>query len=247
MKHALALSLALVLTFGELLASAAPTIETVEIAGPRLRVGDFVKGAAPNEAALDLGPAPSATGSRLLSRADLERLLKDAGYAKKVRLPEATRVVRKMRRLGEEELVSEIRKAATLPRGVSLAAIHAPRSTDVPDGFDRVALDVGKVARRAGAQPVTARVSFLRGDEVLATVTMPVELSVSAEASRPDAARGTSLTLIVRHGLVEVTTSGVAGADADMGAILPVTVRATGHVVKAKLVEPARAVLVEAP
>lgn len=247
MRRAAFLTALAVLTFGSLLSSAAPAITTVEIASARLRVGDFVKDAAPNEAAIDLGPAPATSGSRLLSRGEIERLLKDAGYAKKVRLPEAMRVVRKMKKLDADAFEAEVRKAAALPRGVSLAAVRAPRATDVPDGFDRVTLDVGKVSRRAGSQPVTARVAFLRGEELLATVTLPVELLVSAEAARPDAPRGTPITLVVRHGLVEVTTSGVAGADADVGAVLPVTVRATGHVVKAKLVEPARAVLVEAP
>jgi hypothetical protein len=59
--------------------------------------------------------------------------------------------------------------------------------------------------------------------------------------------RGGALTLVVRRGLVEVTSAAVAGADADIGNILQVTLRPSGRTVRARLVEKDLAELVESP
>lgn len=247
MRTASAVGLVVLLGLGANPARAAgPKIAQVEVTAARLRVSDVVKDAPPEVATADLGPSPAPNGSRVVARAELTSLLRDVGYTGKSRLPDAVRFTRKMRKLSSDDLEAEVRKA-TLPKGVTVALVRAPRSTEVPDGYDRVAVEVGKVARRAGSQNVSARVSFMRGDETLATVVLPIELAVTAEASRPDLTRGGTLTLLLRRGGIEISATAVAGADADVGAVLPVTVRATGRVVKAKLIEPARAVLVEAP
>lgn len=227
-------------------AHAQPRIDTVEVTSARLRVSDVVKDAPSDVASADLGPSPAPSGSRVLTRADLTRLLRDVGYTGKAPTADSVRIVRKMRHMDAEGLETEVRKAV-LPKGVTIALVRAPRTTDVPEGFDHVTIDLGKLQRRAGTQVTTARAIFLRGEESLATVPVPVELTVSALAAKADLSRGSPLTVIVRRGGVEITAAGVAGADADVGGTLPVTIRETGRVIKAQLIEPSRAILVEAP
>ena len=76
---------------------------------------------------------------------------------------------------------------------------------------------------------------------------MKAELNVSDEGARPDAGRGQPVQIVLRRGLIEVAAAAVLGADANVGETVPVTIRNTGRVVRAKLTEPGKALFVEGP
>ncbi|MBK6697899.1 MAG: flagella basal body P-ring formation protein FlgA [Myxococcales bacterium] len=225
---------------------AAPGVRTVFVATPRLRLGELVSFAEGAVADFDVGPSPVPSGSRVFGKAELASLLRDAGFEGKAESLAAVRVVRKTRAVDAALIEGEIQKAS-LPRGVTLAAVRAPATATVPDGFDRSTVEFGKVPRRAGAHRLTAIVTFARGTERLASLLVPVELNVSDEGAKPDAGRGQPVQIVLRRGLIEVAAAAVLGADANVGETVPVTIRNTGRVVRAKLTEPGKALFVEGP
>jgi hypothetical protein len=156
------------------------------------------------------------------------------------------RVTRRVRDLDAAELERLVREAATLPRGVTLAAVRAPRSLSVPDGFDRLRVEVPRAPRRAGPFRVTARLDFTQQGASVAQTTVPVELSVSEEAATPDVGRSTPIRLTVRRGLVEVSVMGVAGSDAFVGDLLPVSLSMPGRLLRARVTAPGEAEVIEA-
>ena len=87
----------------------------------------------------------------------------------------------------------------------------------------------------------------LIGRIVLPPLLVPVELNVSDEGAKPDAGRGQPVQIVLRRGLIEVAAAAVLGADANVGETVPVTIRNTGRVVRAKLTEPGKALFVEGP
>lgn len=223
-------------------AHAAPPVE-VAVEGPRVHLAELVADATD----VDLGPVPSAGGSRIVGRAEILAALKDAGAPPPKKLPDAIRVVRKMAQLAAPEIERAVRDAlaAKMPRGATLAAVQAPRTLSVPQGWTRTVTELPHPPRRSGAFNTTATVSFYRDDEVLARALVPVELSLSSAAATYDVMRGGSVTLVIRRGLVEVTVAASAGADADIGGTLPITLRPSGRVVSARLIDKDHAVSLE--
>jgi hypothetical protein len=223
---------------------AAPEIRTVEIDGLRVRLGDLVSGLPPDVASVDLGPAPPPGATRLVARDELVAALPAEQRGRPT--PAAVRIVRKMRRLGAAELerlaVGALARSG-LPRGVSVTAVRPPPSAVVPVGFDRVEVALGRPPRREGSWSTVVPLELFVGAEEIARVPLQLQLRLGAEAARPDVPHGTALTLVVVRGGVEVSTAAVAGADADVGDVVTVSVRATGKVVRARIVAPDRAEL----
>jgi hypothetical protein len=145
-----------------------------------------------------------------------------------------------------ERLVREAAGATALPRGARLAGVRAPR-LQVPSGWTSVALEVPRLPRRAGPLRMNATLRFLRAGESLAAAVVPLELLLPPEAATPTLARNAPVTLVLRAGLVEVSTAAWAGADADLGDTLPVVLRPSGRVLPARLVSPDRAEALEGP
>ena len=204
----------------------------VEVPGPKIRAKDILGAPAPD---VELGPTPPIGSSRIVDRAEIERAFEDANVAPPKKIPAAVRVSRKTRRLA----------AAPLPRGATLSNVRAV-GADVPADFQRVSVDLPLLPRRAGPTTVQAVVTFLgENDAPLQKTITPIELVLPPEAALPDIPRGAPMTLVIRRGLVEVSISGVAATDGDIGAILPVTIRPSGRVLRARAVDRTHAVALE--
>ncbi len=241
--------IALVIALSGGLAFAGPPTR-VEVSGLRVRVGDVIRNAPAEAADVDLGPSPAAGGSRLIDREQILSALRAHGETSGLRVPEAVRVVRRVTSLTPGDLDRMVRDAlpaARLPRGATIAAVRAPRSVDVPSGWSAVSADIPRPPRRAGSFATTAVVTLRAGEEIVARITVPVELALSAEAATPDLVRGATVTLLVRQGLVEVRASGNAGADANVGEPVPVVLRPSGRVLRARLIERDVALALEGP
>jgi hypothetical protein len=229
-------------------ANASPTRVTVE--GTRVQVGDLLHDAPPEAAGIDLGPAPAVGGTRLIARDEIVEALRAHQSTPTARLPESVRVTRAARTLHPDELDRMVRAALPrerLPRGAALRDVRPPQSVTVPAGWTAVSVELARPPRRVGPFSATAYLDLRRGDELIARVPVRVDLTLSAEAATPDLARGAAVTLVVRHGLVEVRASGSATADADVGETLPVMLRPSGRIIRARLIEPALAVALEEP
>lgn len=248
--HALArIALLGAIALGECAALAVPP-SRVEVSGLRVRVGDVVRDAPATVADVDLGPAPQVGGSRVINRAQILDAVRARGNEGPLRLPEAVRVVRRVRSLTPGDLDRMVRDAlpqSRLPRGATLAAVRAPRAIELPAGWTSVTAELPRPPRRAGTFATAAMLTLRLGDEVIARASVPVELALSAEAAAPDVARGGALTLLVRAGLVEVRVGASAAIDADVGDTLPVVLRPSGRVLRARLIERDLALAVEGP
>ena len=117
---------------------------------------------------------------------------------------------------------------------------------EVPADFDHVTVDLAPLPRRSGVVSVTANVAFLAEDgSTLFKTIMPIEIALPPEAAHADIVRGQPITLVVRHGLVEVAIGGVAGADADVGQIMQVNLKSSNRVLRARAIDKDHAVALE--
>jgi hypothetical protein len=219
-------------------AGATPPRE-VSITGTRIHIGDLALEADAAAALVDLGPSPAAGVSHLVTRADITAALDAKQIASRPLLPDAIRVVRRAKHLVASEvnaIVHDALGSKDLGRGVTLASVHADRPWDVADGWTRVVVDVPRAPKKVGTFSTTAIASLFAGDEVIARLLVPVDLTVAAEGATFDAVRGSAIILIVRRSFIEVRALGTAGTDADVGDPIPVQLRPSGRVVRARLI-----------
>ena len=222
----------------------------VTVTGARVIVADVMHGAPADAAAIDLGPSPAVGGSRLIDRAWILRALREHGATEPAHLPEAVRVVRLTRTVTATELERLTRAGLAshpLPRGAAITAVRASRALDVASGWDAVTTELPRLPRRAGPLSTTALVTFRAGTEVLGRTSVQVDLLLPATAALPELARGAPVTLVVRQGLVEIRVGASAGADADVGDTIPVILRPSGRVLRARLIERDTALAEEGP
>ena len=226
-------------------AHAAP--ETVELSATRVRLGDVLRNLPKAAADEDLGPAPAPGATRLFAKSDLEAALAGAG-AKHTVPADGVRVARKTRRLGGAELDKMVREAvakAGLPRGVTLSSVRAPASVEVADGFTQTDALVPNPGKRPGVVTASVALDLRAGAESVARLSIPVQLTVSAEAATYDVPKGSAVQVVIARGLVEVGAAAVTASDADVGDVVQVTVRATGRTMRAKLVTKDKAAALE--
>jgi len=229
-------------------AAAAPPQE-VTVTGSRVRVGDVAPNVDAAVAAIDIGPSPSPGASRLVTKNDIEAALTAKVIPVPAALPDAVRVVRKAQHLSPAELDGLVRGALNdkpLGHGVTLAAVRMAHPVDVADGWAHIDVDVPHAPKRQGSFTTTAIASFYTAEgEAIARVPVPMELAVSAEGALYDTPRGAAVTLVIRRSYIEVRTTGMTTADADLGDAVPVQLRPSGRVLRARLTAKDEAVAIE--
>lgn len=224
-------------------------VKQVSLTASRVRLGDVVKAAPAEVGGLDLGPTPPPGGSRVITRDELRRALKGTA-AEGLALPEAVRVARKTKRMSGPELEALAREELArgpMPKGATLAGMRPPAAAEVPEGCERAGVELPTMPKRAGAYAGPVVVTFYCDGAPTTRVSVPSNFLLSSEAATPDVPRGAPLTLVLERGLIEVATTAVAGGEGDVGAVIPVTVRPSGRVLRAKLVAKDRAVALEGP
>ncbi len=251
MKPRTVLSGALALVCLAATAQATPaTPREVAVVGSRIHVGDVAPKVDAAAAAVDIGPSPAPGASRLVTRADIASALeaKQLGVSA-AQLPDAIRVVRKAKHWLAPDLNALVRNAVEakpMARGVTLGAVRADRAVDVAEGWTRIDVDLPRAPKREGSFTTTAIASFVTAEgEALARVSVPVELRIAPDGAVYDAPRGATVTLIVRRNYVEVRAPGITTADADLGDPVPVQLRQSGRVLRARLVSRDEAVAIE--
>lgn len=242
------LVLALALLFG--LPAHARAMRTVEVSGSRLMLGHILPDIGDELATIELGSTPSPGGSRVVRQAEITDELERQHVFGVAGIPKTVRVVRKMAHLNREDvrkITTEAISPDVLPKGVTIRRIKPPRQARVAAGYDEVTASIPKPPRRQGNWSTTALLHFSEQGRVIARVAVPVDLSISEAGAQPDVSKGSAITLIVRHGLIEIRAKGVAAASADIGDTLNVEIRPSGKIVRAKLLDSRRALAVGNP
>jgi hypothetical protein len=221
-----------------------PGTRHVDVRGARVHAKDLF----PTAEDVDLGPSPPLGATRVIDRAEIERAYASANVAKPKTIPSAVKVARKARHLTSAAVASAVKAVLSdkpLPRHATLGNVRAS-AIDVPAEFHRIAVELPPLPRRAGPTTAQAIVTFLDAtDAVLAKAVVPVELMLPPEAAVAEIPRGAPIALIVRKGLVEVTVTGIAAADADVGGVLPITIKPSGRVFRARAIDKGHAVALE--
>jgi hypothetical protein len=218
------------------------------VSSSHLRAGDIIADLAPEAAGIDLGPSPAASGSRVVDRDEILRAFHEHGVDPPRVVPAAVRIIRKMRRVTESEIADLVRAGLSenLPRGATIVRVHGMR-TSIPDGWTRATCEVPRPPHRTGSLTSSASLTFFENEQALWRISVPLELSLDQDAKLYDVARGSRVTLIIRRGLVEVGAAGTAGADADIGDLVPIILLPSGRTISARLEDMEHAVAVSTP
>lgn len=224
-------------------APAASDTTRVEVKGARVHTKDIFPG---NVVDIDLGPTPPIGSSRVIDKEEIEKAFADAKATAPKRIPAHVRVSRKTRKLSANDVDLAVKSALSsqkLPRGAALVKVRST-ATEIADDYDHVNVELPTVPRKAGPVTVQATVTFVstENNAPLYRTVVPLDMTLPPEAAFADIAKGASIALVVRKGLVEVSVPGVAAMDGDIGGIVMVTLKPSGRVVRARAIDKDHAV-----
>lgn len=238
---------------GFLLATAVALSATAEqsqtIDSARIHLSDVSDGYDDGDLArLDLGPAPPPGNSRLLSRAEVVDQLRSAGDdAKKLRMPNALRVRSAAKRWTSDELQDALtpRVVAALPVGVNFKSSKLNRSIVTSPSVKIGDAHLPRIPKHVGELTLTATVDLLQDDVTVMRLPVTVVVQVTEIATQPAAAKGTRVNLVIEHGGARVTALAIAMSDTELGATGSFRVTSTQRVLRARLLSPDSAQVVE--
>jgi hypothetical protein len=221
--------------------------QTIDTA--RIRLSDISDGYDDGElASLDLGPAPPPGNSRLLSRSEVEDQLHAAGDdATHLRMPTSLRIRSAAKRWNSDELreavTPEIIRA--LPVGVSLKSSKLNRAVVTSPGAHVGEAHLPRIPKHVGELTLTATVDLVQDDVTVLRLPVTVVVQVSEAATLPAAAKGSRVNLVIEHGGARVTALATAMSDTELGATGLFRVASTQRVLRARLLSPDSAQVVE--
>jgi hypothetical protein len=215
----------------------------------RIHLADISDGYDDSElSSLDLGPSPPPGSSRLLSRGEVEDQLHAAGDdAKNLRMPSSLRVKSAAKRWPAEELRAALtpRLLAALPAGLKFKSSRLNRALVTSPSIKIGDAHFPKFPKREGELTLTAIVDLIQDDVTVLRVPVTVVVWVTEAATRPAAAKGARINLVIEHGPARVTALATALSDIELGALGSFQVASTRRVLRARLVGPDSALVVE--
>jgi hypothetical protein len=230
---AVAISLVCLLGSGRASAEAERVIDS-----PRIRLADLVAMLPEGAAEIDLGPAPPPGGSRLLSREEILRHVREAGQStERLAVPAAIRVTSAVRHLSARELQALVTPAIErqLPRGATLQAVIVQRGLALSPRAAVGHVNFTKFPKREGAYKTTAMVELTVSGEVAVRLPVSVSLELGAEAARSVLERGAQLHLVIERGAARVSAVGTALSDGDVGDVVAFRVQNTQKILRARI------------
>lgn len=205
----------------------------------RLRVADVVPEITAPVADVDLGPAPPPGSSRLVPRDEVTTAVRQAGLSiDEARVPHAVRVVSASRHIDPEAFANEAAAAvrSALPAGVSLVRVEPGQALVVGPRASVRAAVIPPLAKKVGEQKTSATIEIASDGVSVAHVPAMIVVNVSAEAARPDVARGASIAIVIEEHGVHVSAAGSVLSDANVGDVVGVQVASTGRTLRARIV-----------
>jgi hypothetical protein len=199
-------------------------------------------------ATLDLGPAPPPGNSRLLSRNEVEDQLHAAGDdAKSLRMPAVLRVKSAAKRWSAAELTDALmpKLLAALPFGTKFKSAKLTRGIVTSPSAVIGNARFPKIPKHEGETTLTVTVDVQQDDVTVIRVPVNVVLFVTDAATKPAAEKGARVNLVIEHGPARVTALAMALSDIELGDTGMFRVASTQRVLRARLVTPDTAVVVE--
>jgi hypothetical protein len=228
--------------------AASSAADGVQVTGQRLVLRDVLPECPGRACEVDLGVAPPAGSSRLVTAAAMLKAIADAGEDT---APFASlagvRVLSASRALSARE-VGELSRPAiqrVVPPGVELVGIEAKAALVVPLLASVGQCTLPALPRRAGAMTSTALVDWMHDGVLVRREPVLVRLVISEPAGRADVPRGHTLTLMIERKSATISAHGVALRDTEIGQIAPFKVQRTGRVVQARVTSQSVAVVQE--
>ncbi len=215
----------------------------------RIRLSDVSDGYDDGELAnLDLGPAPPPGSSKLLSRSEVEDQLHAAGdNAKNLRMPGSLRVKSAAKRWTADELRDALtpKLLAALPIGLKYKNSKLNRAIVTSPSVKIGEAHFPKFPKREGELTLTAIVDLVQDDVTVMRVPVTVVVQVTEAATRPAVSKGARINLVIEHGPARVTALATALSDTELGAMGLFRVASTQRVLRARLVGPDSAMVIE--
>ena len=200
-------------------------------------------------ASLDLGPAPPPGSSRLLSRSEVEDQLHAAGDdGKSLRMPAVLRVKSAAKRWSVEELTDAVtpKLISALPSGVDFKSSKLNRGIVTSPSVQIGEAHLPRIPKHVGELTVTATVDLLQDDVTVMRVPVTLVVQVTEAATKPTAVeKGARVNLVIEHGLARVTALATTMSDTELGATGLFRVAGTQRVLRARLLSPDSAQVVE--
>ncbi len=208
------------------------------VSGARVTLRDVVPSAPEDLGGIDLGAAPPAGGSRLITRAELSRAIVAAGaQPKELRLPKVVRVVTATKRWAPEEIAAAATPLITsqLGKGVVLKRVTARRSVNAPSSAKISVGRLPKLPKRVGTTTTTVVLEWHADGRVAARAPVAAVLEIDEEGARPTVPRGARIYLVIERGPTRVTATAVALADTDADEVGRFRVESTQKILSARV------------
>lgn len=223
-----------------LLLLAAPGLAQSErvIDAARIRLGDVLPEAPRVVHDVDLGAAPAPGNSRLLSREEIERQLREAGQSPSLlRLPASIRVTSAAKRWTVAELETLVQPAIerALPRGARLSKLRVRKGYALSPRTEVGRVTFGKLPKREGSYQTTATVELVADGDTGVRLPVSVELELGALASQSVLEKGAAVHLVIERGAARVSAVGVALSSGDVGDVVQFKVQNTHKVLRGRI------------
>jgi hypothetical protein len=229
------------------LSASAELSQTIDTA--RIHLSDVSDGYDDGElASLDLGPAPPPGNSRLLSRSEVEDQLHAAGDdGKNLRMPASLRVKSAAKHWSMDELRDALtpKLVSALPAGVDFKSAKLNRTLVTSPSVKVGEAHLPRIPKHVGELTLTATVDLVQDDVTVVRVPITLVVQVTEAATLPAAAKGTRVNLVIEHGGARVTALATAMSDIELGATGLFRVASTLRVLRARLLSPDSAQVVE--
>lgn len=216
------------------------------VSSTRISLSDVVPEVPLALADIDLGKAPPPGRTRLLSYQEMALRLKSAGVsASRLKLPSSVRIKSEAKSYTAEELQQLVAPQvhAAMPRGVTLQrlSVDAPRvlSPQIQAG----SVHLPRFSMRPGTQKQIGTVELLWDGHMAFRLPVRLQFEVGEEALSQVVKRGSTLTLSIRKGHVEISAVAKTLSTGRVGEVVTVRVAVTKKVMSARLVSQDRAEL----
>jgi hypothetical protein len=219
-----------------------------EVHGARIELSELVPGIPEELAGVDLGQSPPPGSSRIVTKKEIERQLRQAGFEPKdLDLPARVRAVSPSKKLNAEELASwfapEIQKA--LPSGVSLVKVKATTGLTLSPSARVSEVRIPKLPKRPGSIQTGLTVVLTVDREPTHHLPLTAVVDVDPSAARYDMERGNDATLVIQMKSLRVAAQCTALSGADVGDTISFRVKSTGQTLLGRVQSSNQAVVVD--
>jgi flagella basal body P-ring formation protein FlgA len=104
-----------------------------------------------------------------------------------------------------------------------------------------------KLPKRVGTVQTAFTAVLTLDQETTHHLPISAVVTIDSDAARYDVERGSDVTLLIRRRALRITAAGTALKDADVGDVVSVRVKSTGHTLLARLTSTNEAEVVDSP